>query len=137
MKKIELKSGLRITNFSSPHSFVFDTGEVLQGVDEVTARTCLADVIETTVKGDPQWSPNESTGFINILLHYIMSDSLRESIAEFQRQFEQHEIDVVLVSLPTMMAMKEDGYDILRSPFRVCRLEDRVKKTISSTKFCL
>lgn len=132
---ITLANGLRVANFSSPHPFVFDSGETLPGVDAATAKTCMADAVEVSVKGDPQWSP--AVPVTNILISFHMNDILKDIIAGYQTSFEQNEVDVVLISLPTMTALKEDGYDILRSPFRVCRMADRVKKTICSDKFCI
>ena len=42
---INLKSGISVVNFGSPHPYTFDTGEVLNACSDEVAKTMMLDKI--------------------------------------------------------------------------------------------
>ena len=54
---IKLDNGLNVVNYSSPHPYTFDTGEVLpMCTKEVSSRTTLKEdheVVDSTIRGIP------------------------------------------------------------------------------------
>jgi hypothetical protein len=122
METITLKSGLRVGNFSSPHPFVFTTGEVLPGCSPETARELMLEAIETETHRE---------GWVDIGLVFKLSDSVRKALISA----EAENVDVVIVPLPVLTAMKAEGMRI--GKMRTCRVADRVAKTIWPDKFCI
>ena len=130
MPIVTTKEGLRVGNFSSPHPFVFDDGTELPGCSPERARALMLDQVEVETRTSWEWT--------DIELRFEMSQSVLEALQEAQ---ESKEVDVVIVPLPVMQAIKEmPGMTLDKlagMPFRVCRVKDRVEKTIWSNKFCL
>ena len=133
MPIVTLKSGLRVGNFSSPHEFKFVSGEVLAACSPERARALMLDSKEEEVYAHPE-------GWTDIVLEFSMSEAVKAAC----RAFDAKEVDVVIVPLPVMESMRrelvKDGFSLsllARSPYRVCRVADRVTKTIYGDKFCL
>lgn len=126
---IILKNGLRVENFSSPHQFIFDDGSIIEGTTAEVSKLCMATAVETKDRNE--------RGFTNVTLTFVMNEQLNNQLQSFHNKWINKEVDIVLISLPTMTAMKSDDWDILNSPFRVVRLADRVNKTVSSNEFCI
>lgn len=123
-KKIVLKNGITICNFSSPHYFKFITGEELPGTPKAMTERLMLNAVETE-------KPN-SNGWTDIEVRFEMTEPVRK---ELERLNDDSDIDVVLVPLPVMTAIKESRMPVGKA--RVCRLADRVNKLIYSDKFCV
>lgn len=129
---VHLKNGLIVANFSSPHSFRFDDGSELSACSEERARLLMLNAEEITVKR----SNDQGVVWTDICLNFTLSDSVKTAL----KQLETLGVDIVLVPLPVMQAVKKNTScvpDNVITKLRVCRVEDRVKKIISSTRFCL
>lgn len=122
---ITLSNGLRVANFSSPHSFTFDTGEILPACDESRARGLMLSQREHEDR-----SP--CGRYTNISLTFEMSDVVRDELLRLE---EDENIDIVLVPFPVMEAIKASNLKVSKA--RVCRTADRVTKTVFSNKFCI
>lgn len=120
---VTLKNGLRVANFSSPHPFVFDDGTVLPACSPERARSLKLEAVETSMQRD---------GWTDIELSFELTPSVCEAIAELQ---DDADITIILVPLPAMQAIKDDGGPIGKC--RVCRVADRINKVVCSDKFCI
>lgn len=133
---VELKSGLRVANFSSAHPFTFDTGEVLPACSEEVCRYLSLEPVEFE-------SPNPK-GFMDIRLWFLMHMPVYDALLALA---EDEGVDVILVPLPVLTALKEercvwmegvpDNLEKILSKARVQRAADRVTKTIRSDRFCI
>lgn len=120
-----LLSGVRVANFSSPHSFTFDDGSYLEACDPERARALMLEAVE-----EQSLNPL-GRGIIDIKLTFRMSSAVSFELGILEAQSE---VDIVLVPLPVLQAAHESGFRLKK--LRVCRVVDRVTKTISSTRFC-
>ena len=130
---MELSNGIRIANFSSPHSFKFTDGNILPAVAlEDTKRLELSVVEQKTV---------DRRRIDTVVLRYFFTSAVRDEIRYWQKLYNNNEVDIVIIPLPVLNVMKsEEDYtnlDLLNSPFRVVRLVDRVQKLVSINKFCV
>lgn len=124
---ITLNSGIRIANFSSPHSFKFDTGEVLEA--------CSPERANTLMLSQREHEDRSPCGrYTNISLTFEMSDVVRDELLRLE---EDENIDIVLVPFPVMEALKASNLRTQISKARVCRTADRVTKTVYHNKFCI
>lgn len=117
-----LTNGLRIMNFSSPHPFTFTDGTVLPAVDADTARALMLDFVEVE---------HINSGWTDVQLIFKLNAAVQAAINKAQAS----DVDVVLVPLPVLSAVKAAGLPI--GKLRVCRVADRVAKTICIDKFCI
>lgn len=121
MSNITLKNGLRVMNFSSPHPFTFTDGSILAAVDADTARNLMLDAVEIE-HSNGKW--------VDVELVFKLNDAVNAAINAAQAS----DIDIVLVPLPVLSAVKAAGLPI--GKLRVCRVADRVNKTIWVDRFC-
>lgn len=119
---VTLKSGVRVANFSSPHPFTFDDGTVLPACDPERARALMLNSEEVETRRE-RWA--------DIELRFVLSFSVWQAISELERR---NDVDIVLVPFPVMEAVKADGQAVGKC--RVCRVADRVAKTIHADRFC-
>lgn len=119
---VVLKNGIRIANFSSPHSFTFDDGTVLPACSAERANSLMLNTIE-----------NESFNgkWTDVDLTFAMSQEVSDEIARLE---QSDEIDIILVPFPVLEAMKKRSLPIVKC--RVCRVANRVTKVLHSDKFC-
>lgn len=156
---VMLASGLRVMNFSSPHSFTFDTKEVLPGCEPEVSKALMLETTEVVSSGQ---SLDRAVSFQVITLSFRMSEAVKSALLAAR----EAKCDVILVPLPVLQALSAylsnaweqaeadrptyrgapqdyaclSAEDMLISEVSercfVCRVVDRVAKTISSTKFC-
>ncbi len=128
---ITLKNGIRIANFSSPHKFLFNTGEELPACSADRATSLMLECEEVE-------SPNPG-GWTDIELQWGMSNAV---MAELERLCGELSIDVVLVPFPVlqcirqMAAVSDDRWELVAAKARTIRCADRVTKAIYSDRFC-
>ena len=122
---VTLTNGVRVANFSSPHSFEFTDGTVLPACSAERA------VVSKLVAIEDETPHPTCDGVVDISLSWKMTDYI---LVELQKLQDDPEVDVVLVPFPVMTAIKEGGYVVGKA--RVIRVEDRVLKTIFIDKFC-
>ena len=130
-----LRNGVKVANFSSPHSFTFDDGTILDAVSDKTSTMLKIDFNEKLMILETGQS------FDTIMLTFGLSNVVKDKIRLWVEKYIKGDVDVVLVPLPMITAMRQSGeWDndkLLLSPFRSIRIEDRTKKVISSKKFCI
>jgi len=130
-----LRNGVKVANFSSPHSFTFDDGTVLDAVNERTSKVLKIDFNEKNM------SLETGQSFDTIMLTFGLSNVVKDKMKLWMDKYIKGDVDVVLVPLPMITAMRQSGeWDdgkLLLSPFRAIRKEDRTKMVISSDKFCI
>jgi len=122
-------SGLTVANFSSAHPFHFDTGEVLPACSEAR---CLALSLE---EHHTEWE-NHLQGWTEVSIDYRMSSTVEDELVSLE---ENKDIGLILVPLQVLLCVRRCVAfpHPRRTKIRACRIEDRVKKLVSSTKFCV
>ena len=127
-----LSNGVKVANFSSPHPFTFTDGTIIPAVPDEIARKLMLEVDEKSI-------PQRSSRFRTVSLDWSLSERVADEIDYWYTFFAMKIVDVVLVPLPVMTALKTiwDQKKILKSPFRVIRVADRITKTIHIDKFCI
>lgn len=121
---ITLSNGVRVANFSSPHSFKFVDGSELPACSDERAQETKLEAVEKKVA-------NPYCAVIDIHLDWKVT---RYVVSEMQRLQGRDDIDVILVPFPVMTALKNAGLDPGKA--RVIRVADRVTKEIFIDKFC-
>jgi hypothetical protein len=122
-----LKSGLTVGNFSSPHAFTFEDETVLAGCDPERCRalSLKEEEVESSFLGDARMY-----GAIAVTPRFVLTEEIRQALMK-----ASYEADLVLVSFPTLAALKEAGE--LDNFLSVCTIRaDRLTKKVSTTKFC-
>ena len=122
-KVMVLKNGVSVINFSSPHPFVFDDGTILPGVSPEESRTLMLEAVEDS-HHNGRWT--------DIRLSFRMTPEVLAVLHAWQ---EREDVDIILVPLPVMTALKEAGLPVGKC--RTCRVADRVTKVIRSDAFCI
>lgn len=129
---IILPNGTEILNFSSPHPFNFDTGEVLPACSAARSKALSLEAEETEFPA--------GTHGIDIALRFKMSDAVREELLRLAALVTEAPL-VVLVPFPVMQAIKAtwdlDVDQVCMTPFRCVRSADRVTKVIYHNRFCV
>ena len=133
MQTLKLESGLKIGNFSSPHPFIFDTGEVLPAC---TPEWCTKNSMEKISK-----EVNHETLPIKVSkVSFNISDEVLKRLT-----LATKDVQVMIVPFPMLTALQEyyDSFYRKGQPTPewvwdcyTCFLTDRVNKTVSSTVFC-
>lgn len=124
---ITLSNGKKVANFSSPHSFTFTDGSVLPAVTNEEAERLKVTFIETHyLRGD-------------VGLRFELTDDIRSEISKWMDIYYDplEHIDVVFCPSPMLTALHNEGFNVLNSPFRSIRIEDRIKKLVSIDKQCI
>jgi hypothetical protein len=133
MPTITLKNGLRVANFSSPHSFKFTTGEVLPACSAERATALMLTAVEKETVQD-KWT--------DIHLEFQMSDNVAKELDRVDGFEVKSDLDVILVPLPVRQAI---GWFCKIYPERArgvwmktrcIRVADRVTKQIHPDRFC-
>ena len=138
---IKLYNGVNIMNFSSPHSYVFTTGEVLPA--------CHADVVQR-YSLDEDHKRHDRGVYSDVLIKYNISEHIFKLLLDATIY---QGIDIILVPYPVLdawsaMVRLESEFDdedeiygkteaervLLK--IRTCKLDDRVTKVIRSDQFC-
>lgn len=127
-----LSNGLRVANFSSPHPFTFTDGTVIPAVEDEKAINLMLDVEESSI-------PQRNSRFKTVELDWSLSEPVADEIDYWFTFFAMKKVDVVIVPLPVMVALRNiwNIKDILKSPFRVIRVANRITKAIHINKFCM
>ena len=124
-----LSNRKRVGNFSSPHDFKFTGGTILPAVHNEEAERLKVTFVESLHE-------NELYN-IDVTLSFKISQEILDEMEHWMRLWRSSRVDVVLCPLPMLQGLKESGYDIVNSPFRAVRIEDRINKLVSITKQCL
>lgn len=103
---VNLTNGLRVANFSSPHSFNFEDGTILPACDEERSKVLAmdrADDVEMT------W-PGPTYGVVGTILAvrpvFGLTYVVLKALADLQ---ESWDVEVVLVPFPLLSALRDRG----------------------------
>ena len=136
---IKLYNGLNVMNFSSPHSYVFHTREVLPA---------CSDEVAQKYKLDSDHTLHDRGVYSDVLIKYNISNEMCDILVKAS---EYDGIDIILVPYPVLDAwsamvrleselddevigMSEAERVLLK--IKTCKLDDRVTKAIRSDQFC-
>jgi len=139
MNIIKLSNGLRVANFSSPHDFKFEDGNILKACTDKRAEYFKVNFDETS-QTILYHSCNVKTEHIK--LDFSLSEMLASEINHILLNWEEENLfDILLIPLSMMNAIKNDyrfeGVNILDSPFRVIKMKSRLEKLVRIDKFCV
>jgi hypothetical protein len=124
---VTLSNGLKIANFSSLHPFAFETGEVLAGCTPEHSRQAMLKMNEY------EWESPEQE-WTDVIYSFTFTQELHELLVEAHKL----DVDIVLVPLAILNAVKENGEYLRRyNKIRGCIGSERVMQAISSTRFAI
>jgi hypothetical protein len=133
---VTLSNGLRVANFSSPHPFNFEDGNVLDAClpDRVTAGALER---EEEVRPWPAFWDRDD--IFAVVPKFSISEQVWSLLVELENY---HGVDIVLVPFPVLEALRnakrEDGQPLLLEITKagtIC-VKDRQTKTIFINRFC-
>lgn len=126
---LTLTSGLNAVNFSSPHPFNFESGQVLEACSSERAKALSMgsdDVIT------PMTLPNGKVMDV-VTKRFTMTDTIRHELDILQ---DDVDVDVILVPFPTLQCLQESGEIAQYTKVATIFVVDRVSKAISVQRFC-
>jgi len=134
---VKLNSGVRVVNYSSPHPYIFHTGEKLHACSDKVAQDTK--LVANHSKRESKDLYGDPRGWHDVSINYSLSLMQEEELKELA---EFDEIDIILVPYPVLNALKEENehdarWDDVFYKVRVCKLHDRVTKVIRSDEFCV
>ena len=131
---IKLYNGLNVMNFSSPHSYVFHTREVLPA---------CSDEVAQKYKLDSDHTLHDRGVYSDVLIKYNISNEMCDVLVKAS---QYNGIDIILVPYPVLDAWSamirnlDDEYlrylERVLLKIKTCKLDDRVTKAIKSDQFC-
>ena len=144
MPIITLTTGLRVANFSSPHSFRFTDGSELPACSPERANGCMLNSREVVL---------ERGGWNDIDLEFTLSQEAANMLIDALETWSlfhtgrEGEVDLIIVPFPVLTCLKRLppseqtrlGFDMsspLGHPFRTIRSADRVTKVVHHDRFC-
>lgn len=131
-----LSNGLKVANFSSPHPFTFTDGTIIPAVENELSRKLMLNVSEQPY----DQKINDTLTIQNVVIKFDLSKNVLEEMFEWQDLYNKGLVDIVLLPLPVFNLIKGqqvNPHAIMRTPFRVIRVADRITKTIHIDKFCI
>jgi hypothetical protein len=130
---VTLSNGVRVANFSSPHTFKFVDGTVLPACTPVRAQRLRLEAVETKLS-------HAKLPVTDVLLDWRLTGQVMTALGELERR---EDVDIILVPFPVMTAYKtylfeQFGHDDVPNvgKMRVIRVADRVSKEIHIDRFC-
>ena len=122
-----LTNGITVANFSSPHPFNFTDGSVIPACSQ-----------ERTRMGALKCEESETPG-IKGTTDVTLTWGLTLEVIDMLRVLEKDpSVDIVLVPLPVMVALKSESWRFeMPAKARVIRVADQISKEICIDKFCI
>lgn len=131
---VTLTNGKKVANFSSPHSFEFEDGTVLDAVSNDEAERLKINFNESSLTGGYKEAKSG-----DITLNFTLSEEVTIEMGIWDKLHREGLVDVVYCPLPMLKAMERwmDITAILSTPFRAIRMTDRIKKLVSIELQCI
>lgn len=132
---ITLGNGLLVINFSSPHEFTFQTGEILPACSKERAEAMKVDTGDVEAELD-----GVLEDIIDVQLNITISGETQKELERLHFEFHGSRVRILV----PLMVLK--GWYVLypeheKNPrlhsFRAVRSADRVTKQIYRNKFCV
>ena len=124
MPIVTTTEGLRIANFSSPHSFEFTDGTILPA--------CEADRVENSSLTSVE-EEIDNGRWTDIRLRFEMNDEVKNLVTLALALWYAGQVDIIIVPFPVLKALHITG----DHPFRTIRCADRTSKVNYHNKFCI
>ena len=131
-KTVRLSNQLIVGNFSSPHSFTFEDGSVLDAVSDYDSMRLKVIFNETIIQ--------ERSTVMTVSLDFSLTADVLEEMELWKKVWKHNDVDIVLCPLPMIQALKSiSNVDLVadKTPFRAVRLKDRIKKLASIDTFSI
>lgn len=125
-----LTNGVRVANFSSPHSFVFVDGKVLEACSKERSEKLALEAEEVSTMNPTCWD-QKGIPVKDISLTWKMTEAVAR---ELDNLYASGGFDILIVPLPVMTAIKAAKRHIGKA--RCIRTFDRNSKTVCIDKFC-
>lgn len=122
-------SNLNVVNFSSPHPFDFENGQVLAACSEERSKALSMGSNDVTTE---RVLPNGKTLEV-VTKRFVLTDECRDELYRLQNDVN---VDVILVPFPTLQCVQELGLMGSLDKVATIFLVDRIKKLISTRRFC-
>ena len=126
--KVTLSNGLCVVNFSSPHDFAFEDGNVLAACDPSITRALS---LQRTEDIDIRICNGVEVEWVQI--QFLITSDIMTALNYLQGD---DSIDVVIIPFPVLDAIRNIGQLYLYDKCGTIYTVDRVSKTISTTRFC-
>lgn len=123
-----LVNGLRVANFSSAHTFIFDDGTVLAACSDKRARSMTLEPIES----DPDEESFRGIPVTSVRMGHQLPAWTRLALEDV---VNDPAVDIVLVPRVILDLVREH-HPYFLSKVRGIRLKDRVKQISYSNLFC-
>ena len=136
-QSVKLSNGLIVGNFSSPHPFTFEDGNVIPAVNNNDSQRLKVNFIETVVENESAVGFDADI-YKTISLDFELSNAVEYEMERWYKLWQDRKVDIVLCCLPMIQALKKkSSVDLLNGPFRAIRMKDRIKKLISIDTFTI
>ena len=123
---VTLTTGLRVANFSSPHSFIFEECSGLEAWSDERATA-------VSLEHDEDETPHPSfPGVVEVRLTWRAPAALSGELRSLNKR---PDVDVVLIPFPMLEALRSAGLPIGKA--RVIRVKDRMTRELYVDKFCV
>ena len=124
---VVLSNGIKVANFSSPHPFNFQDGNVLEACAPERVKAGALDVVdvETDWPGLP--------GVRAVTPHFRMNVTLYQLLQELE---DDVNVDVILIPFPVLEALRRDEALGNYPKAATIRVADRTTKAIYIDRFC-
>ena len=132
---ITLTNGLRVANFSSPHPFNFEDGNILEACAPDRVKAGALDR-EEEVRPWGMWDRDD---VVAVVPKFSLSDQVWSLLVELEND---NTVDIVLIPFPVLEALRnargEDGIPYLDKVSKVGTIcvKDRQTKEIFINRFC-
>ena len=132
-KVIRLSNQLIVGNFSSPHSFTFEDGTVLDAVSDYDSERLKVNFNETVVQ------TRNILHYKTVSLDFTLSAEVLNEMYIWDKMYKHNDVDIVLCPLAMIQSLKEiqQVNEILKRPFRAVRMKDRIEKLASIDTFSI
>lgn len=118
-----LNNGIRVANFCDANVIIFTDGNVLAACDH-----------DRAVDLEPRHRVTAGVGKKNSLDLHTSYDANPIIQDEMRALDGRNDVDIVLVSIPVMEALREWGYDLAKSKART-KVIDKITKTVRIDQF--
>lgn len=124
---VTLTNGLRVANFSSPHSFNFADGTLLPACegDRVRAGQLYKEELESPFPGQ--------AGVTAVIPRFSLTADVQDELVRLQNS---DRVDVILVPFPVIQCIREAGILDLLTKCATISVKDRETKEIYIDRFC-
>lgn len=122
---VTLSNGVRVANFSSPHSFRFTDGSLLPACEPERVARLSMDASEFELPG--------LCGTTDIDISFEISAAVASQLVAAQNDGD---IDIVIVPRIVLEALKETNRQFLCRKARTIRMADRQSKIAHHDRFC-